>query len=109
LDELYVELLAGNADDSQALNNYGYALAERGIRLEKALDMAKRANELEPDNAAYLDTMGWIYFRMGLLEKAKIYISRSLELESDSEVVREHMDEVLKELDIEELQNTVKN
>lgn len=109
LDELYVELLAGNADDSQALNNYGYALAERGIRLEEALDMAKRANELEPDNAAYLDTMGWIYFRMGLLEKAKIYISRSLELESDSEVVREHMDEVLKELDIEELQNTVKN
>jgi tetratricopeptide (TPR) repeat protein len=109
LDELYVELLAENADDGQALNNYGYALAERGIRLEEALDMAKRANELEPDNAAYLDTMGWIYFRMGSLEKSKYYIGRSLELESDSEVVREHMDEVLKELDIEELHNTVKN
>jgi hypothetical protein len=46
---------------------------------------------------------------MGLLEKAKIYISRSLELESDSEVVREHMDEILKELDIEKLPNTVNN
>jgi len=101
LERLYKELLAGNADDSQALNNFGYALAERGIRLEEAHDMAKRAIELEPDNAAYLDTMGWIYFRMGSLERAKHYIGRSLELEGDSEVVREHMDEIQKELDTE--------
>ncbi len=46
---------------------------------------------------------------MRSLEKAKYYISRSLELESDSEVVREHMDEILKELDIEKLPNTVNN
>jgi Flp pilus assembly protein TadD len=71
--------------------------------------MAKRAIELEPDNAAYLDTMGWIYFRMGSLERANHYIGRSLELEGDSEVVREHMDEIQKELDTEKLQNTVKN
>jgi len=109
LERLYKELLAGNSDDSQALNNFGYALAERGIRLEEAHDMAKRAIELEPDNAAYLDTMGWIYFRMGSLERAKHYIGRSLELEGDSEVVREHMDEIQKELDTEELENTVKN
>jgi tetratricopeptide (TPR) repeat protein len=61
--------------------------------------MAKRANELEPDNAAYLDTIGWIYFKMRSLEKAKYYISRSLELESDSKVVQEHMEELLKVLE----------
>ncbi len=113
LDSLYEELLTENADDSQALNNYGYALAERGVRLEKALDMAKRAIELEPENAAYLDTMGWIYFKMGSFEKAKYYIDRSLDIEGDSEVVKEHLNEVLKVLDIDPadigLQDSSKN
>jgi ubiquinone biosynthesis protein UbiJ len=43
--------------------------------------------------------MGWIYFRMGSLERAKHYIGRSLELEGDSEVVQEHMEELLKVLE----------
>ncbi|MFQ6607280.1 MAG: tetratricopeptide repeat protein [Fidelibacterota bacterium] len=96
MDKLYEELLAGNADDSQALNNYSYALAERGINLEKALEMANRAIQLEPNNAAYLDTVGWIYFRMGFFNKAKNFIDRSLEIEGDSEVVQEHLNEILK-------------
>ena len=61
-DKLYEELVSSDKSDGQALNNYSYTLAERGIKLRTALNMAEKAMELEPGNPAYLDTIGWIYF-----------------------------------------------
>lgn len=94
-DQLYRELLETDRNDSQALNNYSYTLVERGINLDLALEMARKAVALEPDNAAYLDTIGWVYFKLGEYEKALDYIRKSLELESDNPVVLEHMGDIL--------------
>ncbi|MFQ6674526.1 MAG: tetratricopeptide repeat protein [Fidelibacterota bacterium] len=94
-DKLYRELLETDEDDSQALNNYSYTLVERGINLELALQMARKAISLEPDNPAYLDTIGWIYFNMGDNEKAMKYIRKSLEIEGDNPVVLEHLGDIL--------------
>ena len=60
-DSLYEGLIASDTNDVQALNNYSYSLVERNIHLNKALEMAKKAIELEPDNAAYLDTICLLY------------------------------------------------
>ena len=56
---------------AQALNFLGYSYAERGIRLDQALDMIQRALESDAWNGAYLDSLGWVYFQMGRYEEAR--------------------------------------
>ncbi len=58
-------------NNSQALNNYAYVLAEELNQAEEALPYAQRANELRPDNPAIQDTLGWIYYRLGQYEDAR--------------------------------------
>ena len=94
-DSLYEGLIATDGNDVQALNNYSYSLVERNIHLNKALSMATKAIELEPKNAAYLDTIGWIYYKMNNIEKALSFIRRSIELENNNAVVLEHLGDVL--------------
>ena len=57
--------------------------------------MAKKAIDLEPKNAAYLDTIGWIYYKMDNIEKALSFIRKSIELDNDNAVVLEHLGDVL--------------
>ena len=94
-DSLYEGLIKSDENDVQALNNYSYSLVERNIQLNKALNMAKKAIDLEPDNAAYLDTIGWIYYKMDNIEKALSFIRKSVELDNDNAVVLEHLGDVL--------------
>ncbi|MAS77973.1 MAG: hypothetical protein CMG15_04930 [Candidatus Marinimicrobia bacterium] len=94
-DSLYEGLIASDTNDVQALNNYSYSLVERNIHLNKALEMAKKAIELEPDNAAYLDTIGWIYYKMDNIDKALSFIRKSVELDNNNAIVLEHLGDVL--------------
>ena len=94
-DSLYEGLIESDTNDVQALNNYSYSLVERNIQLNKALAMAKKAIELEPNNAAYLDTIGWIYYKMDNVDKALSFIRKSVELDNNNAVVLEHLGDVL--------------
>ena len=93
-DSLYEEALRINPDFSLALNNYAYSLAERGLQLERALAMSRKALEGTPDNASYLDTMGWIYFRLGRYKDAEVYIKKAINKGEVSAVVHEHMGDI---------------
>jgi tetratricopeptide (TPR) repeat protein len=66
-------------DDSNpiSLNYLGYILADEGIRLEEAKDYIEKALSAEPENSAYLDSMGWVYFRLTEYEKAKEYLLKA--------------------------------
>jgi tetratricopeptide (TPR) repeat protein len=94
-DSLYTALIVSDSSDAQALNNYAYSLAERGVSLEKALSMALKAIELEPNNSAYLDTVGWIYYKLGNVNLALKFIQESVEIENTNAVVLEHLGDVL--------------
>ena len=94
-DNIYIDLIDTDSLDSQALNNYAYSLVERNQNLNKALIMAKKAIMLEPNNASYLDTIGWIYFKLNQIKKAKKYLESSLEISKDNSVVLEHLGDVL--------------
>ncbi len=93
-DSLYEIAVSRFPDNAMLLNNFSYSLSERGVRLDEALRMAEQANNLSPDNAAYLDTFGWIYFKLNDYKKAEDYIKKSLELRDDSSVVNEHLGDV---------------
>lgn len=69
-DETYERLLSIKPDFGPALNNLAYSYAERRHDLDKALDYAKRAHTLLPDDARTTDTLGWILFRRGDYKQA---------------------------------------
>ncbi|MDQ3907090.1 MAG: tetratricopeptide repeat protein, partial [Acidobacteriota bacterium] len=74
-EESLRKVLARDPDSAIALNNLGYFLTEHGERLKEALDMIQRAVKSEPTNASYLDSLGWVYFKLGQLDEAERYLT----------------------------------
>jgi len=97
-DSLYEEGLKQDPKSALLLNNYGYSLAERGLQLERSLEMAKQAITIEPDNSAYLDTYGWILFKLKNYKDAAMYIEKSIASGKASSVVHEHLGDIYEKL-----------
>ena len=95
-DKLYMELISTDSTDAQAFNNYAYSLVERGEDVEFALELAMNAIRLAPKSAPYLDTIGWIYFKMDRFEEAMNYIRQSLSIDAENATIQEHLNKVIK-------------
>ena len=91
-------ILAEDPDDADTLNALGYSLADRTERFTEALSYIERALALEPEEAAVLDSMGWVQFRLGKPEEALDYLRKALTLMPDGEIAA-HLGEVLWSLD----------
>jgi tetratricopeptide (TPR) repeat protein len=87
-------ILAIDPDNVRALNAFGYTLADRTDRHEEALQYISKAYAKEPDDPAIIDSMGWVYFRLGDLDKAREFLQRAWDMSSDSEIGA-HYGEVL--------------
>src|SRR5690349_14310158 len=70
-EEAFRKVLSTDPQNATALNYLGYMLADRGIKLDEALGLIKKAVDLDPSNGAYLDSLGWAYFRLGKYESAE--------------------------------------
>jgi tetratricopeptide (TPR) repeat protein len=88
------KVLKQSPDSASALNYLGYMLADRNVRLNEALEMIQKAVEMEPNNSAYLDSLGWVYYRLNRLEEAEDYLRRSLERGSRDATVHDHLGDV---------------
>ena len=93
-DSLYESALALDSSNHLVLNNYSYSLADRGVQLERAEEMAKKAVAAEPDNASYLDTMGWVEFRLGRYRDAEGWVKKAVARGDVSAVVYEHLGDI---------------
>jgi tetratricopeptide (TPR) repeat protein len=93
-DSLYEEALRLDPKNDLILNNYSYSLAERNMQLERALSMAREAVDAKPQNGSYLDTMGWIYFRLGRYREAEKYVKQAIATGETSPVVYEHLGDI---------------
>ncbi len=91
-------------DDSSAaaLNYLGYLLADGGVRLEEARAYIEMALVIEPENGAYLDSMGWVLFRLEEYQKAREYLESAVQLidvtEEENYVIYEHLGDVYYEI-----------
>jgi tetratricopeptide (TPR) repeat protein len=101
-DRIYEDGLKQEPNSALLLNNFSYSLAERGLQLERALEMSKQAINIEPTNAAYLDTYGWIFYKLGKFEEAAEYIEKSVATGEASSVVHEHLGDVYLKLEKKE-------
>lgn len=93
-EEIYEKALSIDSTNALVLNNYAYALAERDAELERALAMVSSALEFDSTNSSYLDTKGWVYYKLGEYEKAKDYIEKSLETNPENSEVLDHLGDV---------------
>jgi len=83
-----------NPEDAAALNALGYTLADKTDELNDALTLIQRARELEPDDAAIIDSLGWVHFRLGNLETAIKFMEEAMQKLDDGEVAA-HYGEIL--------------
>lgn len=90
----YEKALSLDADNATALNGLGFVLASEDRDLTRSLSLCKRAVDQRPDSAACLDSLGWVYYRLGLAIEARTYIRRAMEKDPENRVIREHYEVV---------------
>ncbi|HEX4748423.1 MAG TPA: tetratricopeptide repeat protein [Bryobacteraceae bacterium] len=79
---------------ASTLNYLGYMFADQNTRLQEAQDLIKKALDLEPNNYAFLDSMGWVYYRQNKLDDAERALAHSVQLESKDPTIHDHLGDV---------------
>ena len=90
-EEQFKKILAQNPDEADVLNYLGYMLVDRGVRLPEATEYIVRAVEIDPYNGAYLDSLGWAYFKQEDWERAEEYLQKAVRLNRSDPVICEHL------------------
>ncbi len=88
------KVLALNPNSASALNYLGYMFADRNVRLNEAQQLIQKALERDPDNGAYLDSLGWVLFRLGRLEEAEQMLRRAIERFPRDATIHDHLGDV---------------
>ena len=88
-------LLSEDPLNANAMNSLSYMFADRGLRLPEAVELAQRAVKIEPDNPAYLDTLGWALFKSGKTDEADAALSRAAGTLLGNSVIQVHHGDVL--------------
>jgi tetratricopeptide (TPR) repeat protein len=88
------KVLAINPKSASALNYLGYMLADKNIRVNEAVELIQKALEQDPNNGAYLDSLGWAYYRLGRLDEAEEYLKKAVERVGKDPVVYDHLGDV---------------
>ena len=94
-EETFLALLKKDPEHAATLNYLGYMWAEAGKNLDQAHEMLVRAVGHEPTNGAYVDSLGWVYFRLGNLDLAEKYLTDATRLMPGDATVHEHLGDVL--------------
>jgi len=94
-EEQFKKVLQVNPQNAQVLNYFGYMLADQGIRLEEAVDLIRRALAEEPFNGAYLDSLGWAFFKQNNLAEAEAYLRKAIDRNRHDPTIHDHLGDVL--------------
>ena len=86
-----VRYLAANPESAEALNYLAYMWAERGVNLDKAGIYITKALVHEPDNGAYLDTLGWVQYKQGDYLNAVKTLKQALRKLGDDPAIVDHL------------------
>src|SRR6202142_3769854 len=90
-EEQFQKVLASDPENASALNYLGYMLADQNLKLEEGLGYIKRAVAMDPTNGAYLDSLGWAYFRLGKYEQAEDNLLKASQKINSDPTVHDHL------------------
>jgi predicted Zn-dependent protease len=85
------EVITRDARDGAALNALGYLLANRGLKLDEAVGLIKRALVTEPTNPSYLDSLGWAYVKQGKFAEAIAPLEQATRAVAGSSILQDHL------------------
>lgn len=88
------EILAKTPGNPIALNNLGYFLLERDVKIQEAFDLIQKAVTVDPTNPSYLDSLGWAYYKLGKYAEAEKYLKSASRYDSASSTIMEHLGDV---------------
>ena len=95
---LFKKAIELNSDYADAYNYLGYMYADKGINLDESLKLIEKAVSYEPNNGAFIDSLGWIYYKLGKYDQALVELQKAVELIKDDAVVFEHLGDVYDKL-----------
>jgi len=81
-------------NDPLLMNNIGYAYTEKGIQLDEAEGLIEKAVKMMPQNGAFLDSLGWVYFKQGKLQEALEYLQKAHKRDPDNAEIKMHLGKV---------------
>ena len=90
----YKKALAIDPDNATVLNDYGFMLADEGVRLPEALGMIQKAVKFEPQNGSYLDSLGWVYYKLGQYGPAEENLHQAIDRQPTDASIHDHLGEV---------------
>jgi tetratricopeptide (TPR) repeat protein len=90
-EQQFHAVLQSNPLNAAACNYLGYMLADRGVRLDESVKYIEKAVELEPNNGAYLDSLGWAYYKMNRFDLARPHLEKAARLISTDPTIQEHL------------------
>ncbi len=90
-EEQFKKVLAVNPKNAPVLNYYGYMLGDLGIRLDEAEALVQQALKEDPFNGAYLDSLGWIYFKENKFGASESTLRKALERERHDATIHSHL------------------
>lgn len=93
-EQQFRRVLEVNPDNAPVLNYYGYMLADRGIRLDEAGSLIERALKQEPNNGAYLDSLGWAYYKQNKLPEAEENLRKAIDRQGNDPTILSHLGDV---------------
>ncbi len=97
-EAVFQSILKEHPQHAGVLNYLGYMLADRGLRLLEALGYINKAVEIEPHNGAYLDSLGWVYFKLNQLELAETNLLLALKLTDNDPTIHDHLGDLYSKL-----------
>jgi tetratricopeptide (TPR) repeat protein len=97
-EAVFQGILKKHPQHAGVLNYLGYMLADRGLRLLEALDYINKAVEIEPHNGAYLDSLGWVYFKLNQLELAETNLLLALRVNDNDPTIYDHLGDLYSKL-----------
>ena len=90
-EKLLRQLLDNDPSNADALNYLGYLFARNGRNLDEAISLVNRALKAEPNNGAFLDSLGWAYFKRGDLNEAERYLKAAATQLPDNSEILDHL------------------
>jgi tetratricopeptide (TPR) repeat protein len=90
-EQIFRQVLELDPSNAMTLNYLGYMLADKNTRLPEALKMIRKAVDQEPMNGAYLDSLGWVYFKLGEYELAEENLRQAVERDQTDPTVHDHL------------------
>ncbi len=83
--------LSLSKDEPSVLNYLGYSMIDRGVKLDEAITMVKRAVDLKPNDGYIVDSLGWAYYTMGNYDQAVNYLERAVDLNPADPTIAQHL------------------